>query len=143
MKWPFVCWGCNRKKDFYECRYWIFPNKGETQQYCRDCFKRPVDVADVYWDGKPEINLADDPQTGQPRVFLSKGQKAAYLKEKGLSEAGDSVHGAPVMLHVEQSRKKDTRHEVKMALKQVKEMGRDRRRFEYQRIMKENQNAKR
>jgi len=81
--------------------------------------------------------LADDPNTGKPRVFSSKGEKAAYLKERGLREAGDKVRGAPVMIHQNQNIRTDSKHEVKMALKRVKEMGIDRRRQEYYRIMKQ------
>lgn len=93
----------------------------------------------MFWDGKPEENLADDPVTGKPRVFFSKAEKAAYLKERGLREAGDRLHGAPAELWRNQNQipKTDTRHEVKMALKKVQEMGRDRRRQEYLRIQKE------
>jgi len=96
-------------------------------------------VPDVYWDGKPEENLANDPVTDKPIVFLSKGQKAEYLRSKGIMEAGDRVHGAPVSIYKNQERKAvDSRHEVQMALKKVKEMGRDRRRQEYLRIVNEN-----
>jgi len=91
----------------------------------------------VYWDGKPEENLADDPVTGQPPVFFSKGHKAAYLKSRGIVEAGDRVHGAPAMTSTPP--KLDSRHEVRMALKKVSEMGRDVRRQEYLRIIKEGQ----
>lgn len=97
-------------------------------------------MPDVYFDGKPEENLADDPATGRPRMFGSRGEKAAYLKSRGLMEAGDTVHGAPVEVHRNQERRIDTRHEVQMALKKVRDMGRDNRRQEYLRITKEGQN---
>jgi hypothetical protein len=91
----------------------------------------------VYWDGKPEENLADGPD-GKPMVFLSRGQKAAYLKAKGLQEAGDRYHGAPISFHRNQERKVvDSRHEVRMALKKVQGMGRDNRRQQYLKILKE------
>ena len=111
--------------------------KKVMRRYCRLCQSPKAAVPDVYFDGKPEINLADDPTTGKPRVFSSRGEKAAYLKERGICEAGDKVRGAPVMLHKEKPPKLDSRHEVQMALKRVKEMGRDVRRQEYLKIQKE------
>lgn len=82
--------------------------------------------------------MADDPVTGKPRVFLSKGHKARYLKERGLMEAGDKVRGAfaPAVDHPQ---KQDNRALVAEALHQVKQMGRDYRRQEYLRIVKEGQ----
>lgn len=132
----FFCNGCQKEKDFKECKFWLCIDKEPIKRFCRHCKSGTVEFADVYWDGKPEINLADDPLTGQPRVFLSKGQKASYLKERGLREAGDRIHGAPIeMTKVE--RKYDSRHDVKMAIKQVKEMGKDVRRQAYLKILKE------
>lgn len=132
----FFCNGCATEQDFKECRLWVCVDKEPIKRYCRNCKSGTPLVADVYWDGKPEINLADDPVTGKPRVFASKGQKAAYLKERGLMEAGDRLHGAPVEM-ARLSRKTDSRHEVKMAIKQVKEMGQDVRRQAYLKILKE------
>jgi len=105
--------------------------------YCADFGSSSV--YDVYWDGKPEINLADDEKTGNPRVFSSKKEKYFYLKEKGLVEAGDRVHGAPVS-HSKEVANLDSRHEVKKVLKFLKEMGIDQRRQEYLKVIK---NAKR
>lgn len=136
----FFCFGCGIEKDFSECRFWVWPSKGDMQRYCKACRSQKAAVPDVYWDGKPEINLADDPNTGQPRVFFSKGQKAQYLKERGLMEAGDRVHGASVMVHQNQHRKVDSRSMVQEALRKVKQMGRDYRKREYNRIIKEGRN---
>jgi len=127
------CSGCGNNKDIV---FWVTDGK-EERRYCRGCRSPKNYVPDVFWDGKPEVNLADDPNTGKPRVFSSKGEKAAYLKERGLREAGDKVRGAPVMIHQNQNIRTDSKHEVKMALKRVKEMGIDRRRQEYYRIMKQ------
>lgn len=140
----FFCSGCQKDRDFEtEFAILIIQKWGDgIIRFCRECRSPRSAVPDVYWDGKPEGNLADDPVTGQPRVFLSRGQKAAYLKERGLMEAGDRVHGAPVMFHKEQvAPRKDTRHEVRMALKRVREMGRDVRRQQYLRIVREGQRA--
>lgn len=134
----FFCNGCEQEKDFKDCRLWICPEKSPMLRFCKICRTVRASVPDVYWDGKPEENLADDPRTGKPRVFHSKGQKDAYLKGRGLMEAGDRFHGAPVQLAQNQLRKAvDSKHEVQMALKKVKEMGKDRRRQEYLRIINE------
>lgn len=108
-------------------------------RFCKGCVSGTINFPDVFFDGKPEENLADDPRTGQPPVFFSKSHKAEYLRSKGLQEAGDRVHGsyATFAQNQNQNQKTDTKHEVKMVLKQIKEMGHDRRREEYNRIKKE------
>lgn len=135
----FFCNGCCVEKDFAECRIWVAPDKGEIQRFCKDCKNGSATVHDVYFDGKPEENLADDPITGRPRVFSGRSEKAYYLKERGLREAGDRVHGAPVVIHQNQNRRVDTKVEVQKALRQVKEMGQDVRRQAYLKVMKEGQ----
>lgn len=133
----FFCNSCETQKDYDAFSLLLIEKWGYgIKRYCKSCRTPSPGVPDVYWDGKPEINLADDEHTGKPRVFLSKGQKAAYLKEKGLSEAGDRIHGAPVQID-NSGPKVDGRHEVRKALQHVKNMGSDRRRQEYLRIMKE------
>lgn len=135
----FFCNGCNKPQDFdRDYGMLIISAKRELRRFCRFCCNPKVYLPDVFWDGKPEENLADDPRTGKPRVFSGKAEKAAYLKERGLVEAGDRVGGAPFMAHKQPVPKLDSRHEVRMALKKVKEMGRDVRRQEYLRIIKEN-----
>lgn len=133
----FLCNGCNRDIHFDHLQRAVITKENEFVRYCRACCSPKTYVPDVYWDGKPEENLADDPRTGKPIVFSSKGEKAAYLKSRGIAEAGDRVHGAPVELHRNQERKVDSEHEVKMALKHVREMGRDVRRQAYLKILKE------
>lgn len=82
--------------------------------------------------------MADDPVTGKPRVFLSKGHKARYLRERGIMEAGDKVRGA-FAAAVDQPPRQDSRTLVREAMQKVKGMGRDYRRQEYLRIVKEGQ----
>jgi hypothetical protein len=94
-------------------------------------------VADVFWDGSPEHGLADDPKTGQPRVFGSKSEKARYLKENFLEEAGDKIHGAPPSILREQGRREDPKASALAALKQVREMGFDQRRRALNKILVE------
>jgi len=129
----FTCAQCETEKDFSECRFWLWPTKGDTLRFCKECRRGRAVVPDVFWDGKQEHGLADD-EHGQPRVFLSKGQKAQYLKERGLQEAGDRVKGAPAMFHKEQNKPVNNREQVRKALAEVKKMGRDYRRQEYLRI---------
>lgn len=135
----FLCCLCEEEKDFdTEFSILVIESWGKgIKRFCKECRRPKAGVPDVFFDGRPEEGLADDPNTGKPRVFFSKGEKAAYLKERGLMEAGDRYHGSPVEIHKNQNQKTDTRHEVKMALKKVKEMGRDVRRQEYLRICKE------
>ena len=135
----FFCNACEKDRDFdTEYSLLIICVDGKTvKRYCRECRSPKAVPPDVYWDGKPEHNLADDPMTGRPRVFMSKGQKAAYLKERGIMEAGDRVHGAPIMAHKEQERKPVSRADVQESLRKVRQMGKDVRRQEYLRIQKE------
>jgi hypothetical protein len=140
----FFCNGCGQNKDFRDCRLWIVPEKGTMLRYCKICRTVRASVPDVYWDAKPEENLADDPRTERPRVFSSKGEKAAYLKSRGLMEAGDRVHGAPVSFMHNQNRKVvDSKAEVQAALQKVKKMSPDYRRQEFLKIVKEGQNRAR
>lgn len=136
----FYCDSCIQNKPLHELSILIIRKweaSGKVYRYCKSCRSTKAAVPDVFWDGKPEENLADDPVTGQPRVFSSKAEKSAYLKERGIMEAGDRVHGAPLMVSQQEPPKKDSRPDVMMALKQVKEMGQDVRRQEYLRIVKE------
>lgn len=137
----FVCDSCGKNRDFMtEYGIAVITAHQEYKRYCRICRAPQSAVPDVYWDGKPEENLADDPNTGKPRIFASKREKAEYLRSRGIMEAGDRVHGAPIMVSKSQEIKPhDSRHEVMMALKRVKEMGRDVRRQEYLKIKKEGQ----
>lgn len=136
----FTCCVCGKERDFEtEFSSTLVTREGEYFRYCVSCRKPNKGFPDVYWDGKPEENLADDPNTGRPRIFSSKGEKAAYLREKGLAEAGDRVGGAPFQQQGSGSQlpHPDSRHEVKEALHKVKQMGRDYRKREYRRILHE------
>lgn len=134
----FFCQGCDQEKDYSLFSILIIERWGHgIKRFCKDCRNPSPCVPDVYFDGKPEHNLADDPTTGQPRVFFSKGEKAAYLKQRGLMEAGDRVHGAPMMIHQNQNRKVDTKPQVQEALRKVMQMSPSARHREYQRIRKE------
>ena len=136
----FFCDGCEKEKDFYKEFVFMTTTKegtGKNLRFCRNCRTVRVSFPDIYFDGKPEENLADD-ENGKPRVFASKGQKASYLKERGIMEAGDRVHGAPVQVSRNVPRGEDSSNAAKMALKKVREMGKDVRRQAYLKIVKEN-----
>lgn len=51
-------------------------------------------MPDVYFThtGQKFDNLAVD---GQSVEFFSRAQKARFMKERGITEVGDKVHGAP------------------------------------------------
>ena len=133
----FFCDGCKIDRDFdKDFGIAVISGKKEFLHYCRACIRPAVSMPDVYWDGKPEEGSADDPVTGKPRIFSSKGEKAAYLRERGIVEAGDRVHGSfPSVTDVQP--KQDTKEIVREALQKVKQMGRDYKRQEYLRITKE------
>ena len=72
----FFCDGCNKDRDF-DREYGLFiatANK-EIKRICKLCRKPQTSFPDVYWDGKPEEGLADDPLTGKPRVFFRKARR--------------------------------------------------------------------
>lgn len=110
--------------------------KGDYVEWCSECSvsSLPLDP-DVFWDGEPEINLADDPNTGKPRVFSSKIEKARYLKERGIVEGGDKVHGAFPRVTNRVERKTDERPQIREILHIWKQMGRDRQKEEYRKII--------
>lgn len=127
----FKCHLCGETKDFFTDWKMTVVQSGKnakTFRYCKSCRSGTIEAPDVYWDGKEEHGLADDPVTGKPRVFLSRGQKAAYLKERGLSEAGDRYHGAPATMETTKKDSRQSRELVRSALREVKTYGREYRR---------------
>lgn len=140
----FFCVSCSNNKDEQDFAFLLIEKWGQgIKKYCRECRggTHSAGIPDVYWDGKPEQNLANDPHTDQARVFFSKGHKAEYLKSRGLMEAGDRYHGAPVQFSQNQNRRVDGKVEVQKALHMVKQMGKDNRRQAYLKIMKERRDA--
>lgn len=127
-----ICESCGNT----EARRYFAKFGKEPYSCCEKCGYAPSNaVPDVFWDGKPEENLADDPHTGKPRIFSSKVEKAAYLRSKGLMEAGDRVHGAPIMFHENQNRKSDTKNEVIETIRKLKQMSPEYRHNEYLKII--------
>lgn len=125
-----TCNGCGNEKAYRTIT-------GDNYEICDRCSQVPsVAHADVYFDGKEEHGLADDPTTGRPRVFGSRGEKARYLRERNLSEAGDKVRGAPPSASSVESHK-NYGLSANQALQLVSQMGADVRRREFNRIMKE------
>ena len=130
-KWDHKCGCCEAMNPLGWTTSTAKNEDGSYVEWCDECSKGSHAVVyDVYWDGKPEENLADGPD-GKPRVFLSKGQKARYLRERGLSEAGDRVHGAPFTSIYKEDpadRKRRNVHSVSEARRKVEQMGKDVRR---------------
>lgn len=118
--------------------------KGEREYYesCNLCGEvGGVGVPDVFWDGTPEHGLPDNPVTGQPYTFSSKAEKARFLKENQLREAGDRVKGSLIHHTRGEEQRPDSRADVERALAHVGRMGKDYRRQEYLRILKESNRA--
>lgn len=124
------CGSCGNTKAFRTV-------SGNGWEYCDRCGQVPsVAHADVYFDGKEEHGLADDPATGRPRVFGSRNEKARYLREHNLSEAGDKVRGAPPSAaQMEGSRNEGV--SAAQAIQYVRQMGSDVRRQEMNRLRRE------
>lgn len=112
----------------------------EPYEYCDKCGGATViHFDDVFWDGRPEENLADGPD-GKPITFVSKGQKARYLKERGITESGDRVHGAPISTVGSRDKAADRQkwhNQVCEARRKVESMGKDVRRQAVLKIIKE------
>lgn len=126
-----TCGNCGNDRAF---RFFM----GRGFECCDRCAHLSVSgVPDVYWDGGPEHGLADDPRTGQPRVFASKREKAAYLKAHGLQEAGDRIRGANPSILRQAGPRENPRDDAMKALSHVRQMGADVRRQEMNRILRE------
>jgi len=130
-------------KEVVSWRSGFFTNESgerESYEFCDKCGNAGnLSFPDVYFDGKPEENLADGPD-GKPITFLSRGHKARYLKEHGISEAGDRFHGAPfTTLGKEdvEGRKRAWNNSVAESRRKVESMGRDVRRQAILKIIKE------
>lgn len=132
----FTCDGCQTERDHIDLKRCVITadHVSKFLRFCRFCIAGTVTVPDVFWKpGFEEHGLADGPD-GKPRVFGSKAEKAAYLKERGLQEAGDRVRGS--FPTVEEAPKRDGREEVRSALREVARISPDYRHQEYLRITK-------
>lgn len=133
------CNNCGNIKA-YRCAVWHEEDES-GKRVMRECCDRcgnagAVSVSDVFWDGKPEINLADDPRTGKPMVFESRAAKAAYLKEHGLVQVDGRNHGS-LGYGVSSTAEKDFRPMIRETIREVKNMGRDVRRSMVWKIIKD------
>jgi hypothetical protein len=70
--------------------------KGNKKEVCDKCGNLSSTwIPDVFWDGNTtNPNITD--KMGDPIPFYSRQQKANVLRSKGMSEAGDRVHGSYV-----------------------------------------------
>ena len=127
-----ICGGCGNQNA-------TRTRSGKDWEYCNVCGEvGNSGVSDVFWKpGMEEHGLPDDPKTGKPMVFNSKGEKARYLSANNLVEAGDRMRGAPASILREQGRKENNREVALQALHHVKQMGQDRRREEFNRLRRE------
>ena len=137
---------CGNKEATFSKSGFVRNERGEREyyEYCNVCGDAgPVYVPDVFWDGKPEENLADGPD-GKPITFLSRGQKAQYLRDRGICEAGDQYHGAAFTgLTTKEKKNPFSKEAVAEARRQVENMGRDVRRQKVLEIIKRAQEAQR
>ncbi len=79
----------------YKIRYSI-DKDGNGSEVCDKCGNLSGTwYPDVFWDGNTTNNNITN-SMGEPIPFFSRQQKAKVLREKGMSEAGDRVHGAYV-----------------------------------------------
>lgn len=90
------CSGCNRE-DAWNVRTIV--DKGEFVSSCNFCGGyRPagLEYSDVYFPGPHSCqNITDD--NGKPVFFETRSQKAQYMREKGIQEAGDRIRGSYAM----------------------------------------------
>ena len=125
-----ICGGCGNENAF---RFF----KSRNFECCDRCSNlNAFGTPDVYWDGKEEHGLPDDPKTGKPMVFGSKFEKARYLKEHNLVESGDRIRGGHATIFRDTPKQDDSMEAVNKALAFVKQMGSDRRREEFRKILK-------
>jgi hypothetical protein len=89
------CRGCGNKAAYHTRSYVDRSGIQEVCNVCGDLSLADSAVPDVYLGkgGKNFANLCDD--MGRPYEISSKRQKAAVMKKLGVSEAGDTVNGAP------------------------------------------------
>ena len=132
-----LCLGCGNDKAY--CTNTVLYEKGRSIEVCDRCGNAEFCVVpDVYVDGKPDENLPDDPRTGNAPIFSSKLEKALYLRQHHLVEYRGREHGGPAIpREVPSYSREQGRHEALKALHRVKQMGRDVRRQEYLKIVKE------
>lgn len=127
-------------------RVWFEKNEAgerERQECCEACGSAGnVYVPDVYDYTKPLENLCDR-ETGKPLEFISRSHKARYMRERGVSEVGDRIHGAPYSIGdankpLDRGR---VRAEVREAIQRVKQMPPEQKRAMMRQIRERGQNA--
>ena len=91
------CTNCGSIKWFYFRM--ICPHKKKLRGECSDCSNASIPKLspDVYFDSSKGVNQTDPNlcrRDGTPIPFSGKRKKAKILKQKGLREAGDKIHGS-------------------------------------------------
>lgn len=93
--------------------------RGWTCNFCDELFSF-ASTFDVFFDGQSNPNLCDD--LGRPVEFISKGQKSRWMKDRGVQEAGDLVHGARYSAAGPIAReRRDCKEEVRQAVAKARE----------------------
>ena len=99
------------KKDCIKCKRYIdevevrlkrltigSENHPKFEKLCSDCFDgKLAKISDVFYgygSGEHTEENICNPETGKPIPFSSREGKAAAMREAGVREAGDMVHGA-------------------------------------------------
>lgn len=68
---------------------------GQSVETCNFCGSFSTTyIPDVYWPGHSHTNPNITDRMGNPIYLESRQHKARVMKEQGLSEAGDRVHGS-------------------------------------------------
>ncbi len=138
QKYIIVCY-CGAKEPMQWVSTSTLDEHGRKIEYCNVCTGTTAySIPDVYWDGRVEKNLVD--HRGNPVTFTSKRDKARFLKEKGLSEAGDRVRGGTAFDGVFDRRRPDKntiRKEVHESIQMVRQMSPDKRRAEIKRFVEQ------
>lgn len=135
------CNNCGNTKAYRQVCWHEDDEKGNRvyREVCDRCGSAgSVSVSDVYWDGKPEVNLADDPATGRPRVFGSRGEKARYLKDHGLMQVDGRNHGG-LGYGSSSTVPKDWKPVIRETIRNVQNMGRDVKRSLIWKMLKKSQ----
>lgn len=90
-------------------RFWCVDGNNFCYVLCRDCRKGRGSIPDVYYGYGSGIHTEEniaDPKTGEPIPFYDKTSKRAAMRQAGVIEAGDRIHGARNEDMVPQNRKK-------------------------------------
>ena len=93
------CVKCQRRIDGVDLKVKriVTNDEGKWEMFCTQCIAgNTVGVPDVwygYGSGEHTEENICDPKSGQPIPFSSKASKLAAMRQAGVHEVGDRVHG--------------------------------------------------